>query len=170
MIEGAMVGRDGVFGGAAALDGKISLTRAVVQLPGEAIACPIDALAGAAFQSVQLISALVRHEQTLYMQAQQSTACMAAHDVQARFARWLLRSRDLAGTDSLPFTQEFLAEMLGVRRTSISPVAHTFQSAGIIRYARGKIEILNVEALRESACECYEVIRSNYSSLLDGGK
>jgi CRP-like cAMP-binding protein len=169
MIEAAMVGWDGVVGGAAALDGKTSPNRAIVQLPGEAMACPIDALAGAAFQSMKLISTLVRHEQTLFVQAQQSTACMATHDVQARFARWLLRARDLAGTDTLPFTQEFLAEMLGVRRTSISPVAHTFQSAGIIRYTRGKIDILDIDALRESACECYEVIRSNYSSLLDGG-
>jgi CRP-like cAMP-binding protein len=169
MIEAAMVGRDGVVGGAAALDGKTSPCRAIVQLPGEAMACPIEALAGAAFQSTKLISVLVRHEQTLYAQAQQSTACMATHDVQARFARWLLRARDLAATDTLPFTQEFLAEMLGVRRTSISPVAHTFQTAGIIRYSRGKIDILNVDALRESACECYEAVRSTYSSLLDDG-
>jgi CRP-like cAMP-binding protein len=167
MIEAAMVGRDGVVGGAAALDGKTSPCRAIVQLPGEAMACPIEALAGAAFQSTKLISVLVRHEQTLYAQAQQSTACMATHDVQARFARWLLRARDLADTDTLPFTQEFLGEMLGVRRTSISPVAHTFQTAGIIRYSRGKIDILNVDALRESACECYEAVRSSYSSLLD---
>lgn len=167
MIEAAMIGKDGVVGGAAALSGKISLSSAVVQLSGEAVICPIDALGTAAFQSTKLISTLVRHEQTLYAQAQQSTACMATHDVQARFARWLLRARDLAGTDTLPFTQEVLAEMLGVRRTSISPVAHTFQSAGIIRYTRGKIDILDVDALRESACECYEAIRSGYGALMD---
>jgi len=167
MIEAAMVGKDGVVGAAAALDGKKSLSRAIIQLPGEALACPVDALAGAAFQSRTMISLLVRHEQTLFAQAQQSTACMATHDVQARFARWLLRARDLAGTDNLPFTQEFLAEMLGVRRTSISPVAHTFQQAGIIRYARGKIQIVDVQALRDSACECYEAIRTSYAELLN---
>ena len=92
---------------------------------------------------------------------------MAVHHIEARFARWLLRARDLAGSDHLPFTQEFLAEMLGVQRSSISPVAHTFQRAGMIRYARGKIEILHVEALRESACECYEAVRASYNSLFD---
>ena len=166
LFEAAMVGRDGLVGGAGALDRKMSLCRAVVQLPGEAVTCSVDGLSTAAFQSRSLISVLVRHEQTLYAQAQQSTACMAAHQIEARFARWLLRARDLAGSDALPFTQEFLAEMLGVQRTSISPVAHTFQRAGIIRYARGKIEILDVEALRESACECYETVRSQYQALL----
>jgi CRP-like cAMP-binding protein len=167
MVEAAMVGRDGVLGAAAALDGKKSLSRAIVQLPGSAFACPVEALAAAAFQSKSLVSTLVRHEQTLYAQAQQSTACMATHDVQSRFARWLLRARDLAESNNLPFTQEFLAEMLGVRRTSISPVAHTFQQAGIIRYTRGNIEILDVEALKDSACECYDAIRTNYQDLLN---
>jgi CRP-like cAMP-binding protein len=167
MIEAAMVGRDGVVGAAAALDGRKSLSRAIVQLPGKAFACPVEALAAVAFQSKSLISTLMRHEQALFAQAQQSTACMATHDVQARFARWLLRARDLAESNTLPFTQEFLAEMLGVRRTSISPVAHTFQQAGIIRYTRGRIEIVNVEALKDSACECYEAIRTNYQDLLN---
>jgi hypothetical protein len=93
---------------------------------------------------------------------------MAAHHIEAPFARWLLRARDLAGSDHLRFTQEFLAEVLGVQRTSISPVADTFQRAGIIRYGRGRIEVLDVEALRESACECYEAVRASYNSLLDG--
>jgi CRP-like cAMP-binding protein len=167
MIEAAMVGRDGIVGAAAALDGKISLSLAIVQLPGNAVSCSVDALATAAFQSRRLISTLVRHEQTVYAQAQQSAACMATHDVQARFCRWLLRARDLSQSDTLPFTQEFLAEMMGVRRTSVSPVAHTLQQAGMIRYARGRIEVLNVEALRETACECYDAIKSNYGKLLD---
>jgi CRP-like cAMP-binding protein len=169
-IEAAMVGRDGVIGASAALDGKTSLTRGIVQLPGGALACPVEILASAAFQSRSLISTLVCHEQTLYAQAQQSTACMASHDVQSRFCRWLLRARDLAETDTLSFTQELLSEMLGVRRTSVSPVAHMLQHAGLIRYARGKIEILNVEGLQETACECYETIKLNYASLMDRAK
>jgi CRP-like cAMP-binding protein len=91
---------------------------------------------------------------------------MAAHDVQARLCRWLLRARDLAGSDTLPFTQEYLAEMLGVRRTSVSPVAHTLQEAGMIKYARGRIDIRNVEGLKETACECYETVKANYNRLL----
>jgi CRP-like cAMP-binding protein len=165
-IEAAMVGRDGVIGASSALDGRIAITRAIVQLPGNALICSTDALASVAFQSRTLLTTLVSHEQTVYAQAQQSTACMASHDVQSRFCRWLLRARDLAGTDTLPFTQEFLADMLGVRRTSVSPVANALQQAGMISYSRGKIEIRNVEGIQETACECYEAIKSNYSRLL----
>jgi CRP-like cAMP-binding protein len=91
---------------------------------------------------------------------------MANHEVEARLCRWLLRARDLSASDQLPFTQEFLAEMLGVRRTSVTTVAHTLQEAGMIKYTRGKIEILNTEGLRDSACECYETIKEQYAQLL----
>jgi CRP-like cAMP-binding protein len=167
MIEAAMVGRDGVVGAAAALNGKVSFSRTVVQLPGDAFACSVDALAHVAFLSRPLLSLLIKHEQTVYAQAQQSTACMAAHDVQERLCRWLLRARDLAGSDKLPFTQEFLAEMLGVRRTSVSPAARAFQQAGLIKYVRGRIEILDVEGLQEGACECYSAIKAEYRKLVE---
>jgi CRP-like cAMP-binding protein len=166
MIEAAMVGRDGLVGASSALDGKISLSRAIVQLAGYGLSCEVDALKGAALQSHTLLSTLIRHEQTVYAQAQQSTACMAAHDVEARLCRWLLRARDLSGGDTLLFTQEFLAEMLGVRRTSVTLVAHTLQQAGMIKYARGKIQILNVEGLQETCCECYATVNAHYQALL----
>ena len=169
MVEAAMVGRDGVVGAAAALDGKISLSRAIVQLGGSAFRCDVDALKGAALQSQSMLAILIRHEQTVYAQAQQSAACMATHDIEARLSRWLLRSRDLAGSDTLHFTQEFLAEMLGVRRSSVSVVAHTLQRAGMIKYARGKIQIVNLEGLQETACECYGTVKSQYQALLGGG-
>jgi CRP-like cAMP-binding protein len=107
MIEGAMVGKDGVVGGAAALDSKIALTQAIVQLPGDAFVCDASAFKGVALQSEKLLSLLFRHEQAVYAQAQQSTACMASHDVLSRLCRWLLRARDLSGSDNLAFTQEF---------------------------------------------------------------
>ena len=100
-VEGAMVGRDGVVGGAAALDGKISLSKAVVQLPGSSLMCEVGALRGIALQSHTFLSVIIRHEQTLFAQAQQSTACMANHDVEERLCRWLLRARDLCGSDNL---------------------------------------------------------------------
>lgn len=166
MIEAAMVGKDGVIGASSALDGKISLSRAIVQLSGDAMTCDVNALKGAALQSHTLLSILIRHEQTVYAQAQQSTACMATHNVEARLCRWLLRARDLAGSDTLNFTQEFLAEMLGVRRTSVTLVAHTLQQAGMIKYARGKIQILNLDGLQDTACECYATINAHYRALL----
>jgi CRP-like cAMP-binding protein len=165
-VEGAMVGKDGVVGAAAALDSKVALTLAIVQLPGDAFVCDASAFKGVALQSEKLLSLLFRHEQAVYAQAQQSTACMASHDVRSRLCRWLLRARDLSGTDNLAFTQEFLAEMLGVRRTSVTFDAHALQNAGLIKYSRGKIQILNVDGLHEGACECYETVRSHYVKLL----
>jgi DNA-binding transcriptional regulator YhcF (GntR family) len=97
---------------------------------------------------------------------QQSTACMANHEIEARLCHWLLRARDLSGSDHLPFTQEFLAEMLGVRRTSVTTVAHTLQRAGMIKYSRGKIQIVDVEGLQETACECYQAVKDHYERLL----
>ncbi|MFB6458674.1 Crp/Fnr family transcriptional regulator [Bradyrhizobium tunisiense] len=164
--EAAMVGRDGAIGMASALDGKVGMSRAIVQLGGDAMVCDPAAFKGAALQSESLIAKIMRHEQTLFAQAQQSTACMANHEVDARLCRWLLRARDLSGNDHLPFTQEFLAEMLGVRRTSVTTVARTLQEAGMIKYARGKIEVIDVEGLREGACECYETVKDQHRNLL----
>jgi CRP-like cAMP-binding protein len=166
MTEAAMVGKDGAVGMASALDGKVALSRAIVQLGGDAMVCDPTAFRGAALQSESLIAKVMRHEQALFAQAQQSTACMAHHEVDARLCRWLLRARDLSGSDQLPFTQEFLAEMLGVRRTSVTAVARTLQEAGMVKYTRGKIEILDVEGLREGACECHETINEQYRQLL----
>ena len=170
VVEAAMVGSDGVVGAAAALDGRVSLSRGIVQLSGDIVVCSIEGLKSAALQSPKLLSLLIRHEQTVYAQAQQSAACFATHHVQARLCRWLLRARDLSGSDTLHFTQEYLAEMLGVRRTSVTVVAHSLQAAGLIKYARGKIQLLDPEALQDSACECYEAVKRHYARLLGTGK
>ena len=165
-VEGAMVGRDGVVGASPALDSKISLSRAIVQLEGSSLMCEVGALRGTALQSHTFLSTLIRHEQTLFAQAQQSTACMANHDVEERLCRWLLRGRDLCGSDNLKFTQEFIAEMLGVRRSSVTLAAKTLQQAGLIDYNRGQIQILDLEGLQESTCECYEAVKDHYALLI----
>src|SRR3954466_4407112 len=166
MTEAAMVGRDGAVGISSALDGKVAMSRAIVQLGGNAMVCEQAAFRSAALQSERLIALVMRHEQTMFAQAQQSTACMAHHEIEARLCRWILRARDLSGSYDLPFTQEFLAEMLGVQRTSVSTAAHILQTAGMIEYKRGKIHILDAEALKESACECYETVTTQYQQLL----
>jgi len=166
MIEAAMVGNDGVVGASAALDGKIAPSRGIIQLGGEIVVCDIDALKSIALQSPKMLALLIRHEQAVFAQAQQSAACFATHRVEARLCRWLLRARDLSGSDKLTFTQEYLAEMLGVRRTSVTAVAHTLQEAGLIKYARGKIQITNAKELQESACECYGSVKAHYQKLL----
>jgi CRP-like cAMP-binding protein len=165
-VDVAMVGRDSVVGALAALDGGISLTDAVVRLPGTASIVGVADFRAVADRSAAFRTLLARHEQALIAQAQQSAACNASHSVEARVARWLLRARDLWDSETLPLTQEFLAQMIGVQRNAVSIVAHELQRAGIIRYSRGKIEITNVEGLRETSCECYHAVKAQHDRLL----
>jgi CRP-like cAMP-binding protein len=167
MVEVAMIGRDGIFGASAALDGDISLTDAIVQLPGFASTLPVGRLRTAAEQSTSFRTILIRHEQALFAQAQQSAACNASHAIEARLARWLLRLHDLSEAVTLPLTQDFLAQMIGVKRNSVSTVAHILQEHGIIKYARGHIEITDLEALKKASCECYEAVSAQYHRLLN---
>ena len=160
MIETAMIGREGVVGGLSALDSNISIGTAIVQIAGAASVVDVGPVRHLAEQSIGFRATLIKHEQVLLAQSQQSAACNATHTLEARLSRWLLRCRDLIGGDDLSLTQEFIAEMLGVRRTSVSIVANTLQQAGLIKYKRGKIRVLNLEGLRESACECYGTVRS----------
>jgi hypothetical protein len=166
MIETAMVGRDGVVNGTSALDGKVALHKGIVQVAGESAAINPDALRALARDFEPLHALLIRHEQVLLAQAQQSAGCNASHSVEARMCRWLLRIRDLTDSDELQLTQEFLSQMLGVRRTSVSVVAGTLQKAGFIRYSRGHIRLLDVEQLKQGACECYETVRGHYERML----
>jgi CRP-like cAMP-binding protein len=165
-IEVASVGNDSIFGASAALDGNISLTDAMVQLPGAASSLEVNVLRTVASQSIVFRTTLVRHEQALFAQAQQSAACNAMHSAESRLARWLLRLHDLAGGDRLHLTQDFLAQMIGVQRNSVSTVAHALQQAGIIKYSRGNIEITNLDGLKQASCECYEVVNEQYKRLL----
>jgi CRP-like cAMP-binding protein len=160
MIEAAMIGREGVVGGLSALDSNISINRAIVQIAGAASVIDVEHIRKLADRSVGFRNTLVKHEQVLLAQSQQSAACNATHTIEARLSRWLLRSRHLIGSDDLPLTQEFLAQMLGVRRTSVSIVANTLQQAGLIKYKRGHIRVIDLEGLRESACECYGTVKS----------
>ncbi len=166
IVETAMVGRDSVIGGGAALNGRVSLNRGVVQLGGECLACTADALTALLKDHPAIRSLLGAHEQALFAQAQQSAACNATHVIESRLARWLLRAADLHGSPELPLTQEYIANMLGVRRTSVTLVARTLQEAGMIHYSRGHIRLLDVRALEDTACECYQTVKLNYDALL----
>ena len=167
MIETGMVGRDSLVGGSSALDGKVSLNTAIVQIAGSGSSLKLEHLRDAADASITFRTTLIRHEQMILVQAQQSAACNISHTLEARLARWLLRCRDLMDSDDLDLTQEFLGQMLGVRRTSVSLVAGTLQQSGLIRYRRGHIHILDVDGLREAACECYETVRAQSERLLN---
>ena len=165
-VEVAMIGRDGVVGASTALVDGISLSDVVVLFPGTASTLDTALFRAAAERSAALRNLLARHEQALIAQAVQSAACNASHSVEARLSRWLLRARELHDGETLPLTQELLAQMIGVQRNAVSIVAHALQQAGIIRYSRGQIEITNVEALRRTACECYQTIQSKHAQLL----
>lgn len=165
VVETAMVGRDGVIGASAALNGRQSLNRAIVQIGGHCLTCPVEPLKALLQEHQNIRSLIGAHEQALFAQAQQSAACNATHVVESRFARWLMRASDLCGSDVLPLTQEYIAQMLGVRRTSVTLVARTLQQAGLIRYARGHIKIIDKPALQETACECYQTVKMNYKNI-----
>jgi Mn-dependent DtxR family transcriptional regulator len=93
-------------------------------------------------------------------------ACNALHELEERLSRWLLQSRDLLQSDTLPLTQEFLSQMLGVQRSSVTFVAGKLQEAGLIRYRRGHIHVLDVEGLHDSSCECYGAINAHFLKLI----
>jgi hypothetical protein len=107
----------------------------------------------------------LRYNEVLLTQARVNAACNALHQVEARFCRWLLQTGDRAESDTIMLTQEFLAEMLGVRRVSVSEVASKIQAAGAISYSRGVIKIIDLEAVKAMACECYETLREQTSEV-----
>ena len=166
MIETAMVGRDGVLNASSALDGKVSLNKAIVQLAGTASVIEVDQVRKIANEFEPFRALLIRHDQLLLAQAQQSAACNASHSVEARMCRWLLRMRDLAEGDELKLTQEFLAQMLGVTRPSVSLIANSLQDNGLITYRRGNMRLLDIEGLRTGSCECYGTVKNHYQRLL----
>jgi CRP-like cAMP-binding protein len=157
-IETATVGREGVVGAMAGLGLYKSLVRVVVQMP---LAC--SKIAATHFRTATAASdpirnLCIRYNEVLLSQARVTAACNALHPIEARFCRWLLQSADRSASDTVALTQEFLAEMLGVRRTSVTEVASKVQNAGVITYSRGVIRILDRPALMRMSCECYETL------------
>ena len=164
-IETATVGREGVVGAMAGLGLHKSLVRVVVQMP---MSC--TRIAAPHFRTVAAISdpvrnLCIRYNEVLLSQARVTAACNALHSIEARFCRWLLQSADRAASETVPLTQEFLAEMLGVRRTSVTEVASKVQAAGAITYSRGVIKILDRAALMRMSCECYETLLDQSAAL-----
>ena len=166
-VEVAMLGRDSLIGTSAALGDGPALTDAIVVVPGAASALKTEDLRAATDRNARLRKLLVRHEQALLVQAQQSAVCYASHSVESRLSRLLLRARDLSDSEGLPLTQEFLAQMIGVRRNAVSVVAHAFQQAGLVSYSRGHIEIRDIDGLRKTSCECYAAVRTQFDRLLN---
>jgi CRP-like cAMP-binding protein len=164
--EMGLVGQEGVVGIALFMGGDTTPNRAIVQVAGEAFRLPAAALR-AEFQlggAVQL--ALLRYTQALITQISQTAVCNRLHAIEQRLCRWLLLTRDRVPTDQVQMTQEFLAHMLGVRREGVTVAAQHLQEAGLIRYTRGHITILDRPGLEATTCECYQVVRDEFTRLL----
>src|SRR6266481_4904709 len=157
-IETATVGREGVVGAMAGLGLYKSLVRVVVQMPMACSRIPATHFRTAVAASEPLRNLCIRYNEVLLSQARVTAACNALHSIEARFCRWLLQCADRAASDTIGLTQEFLAEMLGVRRTSVTEVASKVQATGAITYSRGVIKILDRSALMRMSCECYETL------------
>jgi CRP-like cAMP-binding protein len=164
-IETATVGCEGVVGAMAGFGLYPSLVRCVVQLPMDVAKISAAQFRKAASSSDPIRKMCIIYNEVLLSQARVTAACNALHPIEARFCRWLLQSADRASGDTVRLTQEFLAEMLGVRRTSVTEIAIKMQDAGAISYSRGVIKILDRPALETMSCECYQVLLDQSASL-----
>jgi CRP-like cAMP-binding protein len=165
-VECATVGFESAAGLLPALSGGCSSNRTFVQLAGSGISIPAEALRKRAAESPELVDLLLRFAQAVIAQEEQSVACNALHDPEQRLARWILQSHDRLNVRVLPLTQEYLAIMLGVQRTTVSAAASQLKDEGLIRYSRGQMEIVDRPRLERRSCECYEAVKRVHTRLL----
>lgn len=169
--EVGIVGKDGMAGMPVCWGGESSGNiQAIAQMPGSAMRMKAQKLKieferGGAMQRLLLL-----YTQAIFTQVSQTAACNRHHTVEQRLARWLLTVQDQVQLDELTLTQEFISQMLGTRRAGVTVAAMALQQAGMIRYTRGRITVIDREKLKSAACECYKVIHHEFSRLLGGGK
>jgi CRP-like cAMP-binding protein len=168
MVEVATIGREGMVGITAVLDGNPVSSTSMVQ--GESDTCyrmKADAFRREMDRRGVFYEVLTHYAQALVGFIMQSTACNAVHSVEQRLARWLLMARDRMGSDEFPLTQEFVAMMLGASRPTVTIVASTLQKAGLITYHRGQIKIVDGDKLEEASCECYRTTTDLLTAVTD---
>jgi CRP-like cAMP-binding protein len=159
-VEVGLIGRDGMVGIPVLLGDDIAFEAAVVQIAGSALRMPSAAFKDAIqWGRSQLLTCLLLYTRVLMKQVAQTAACNGRHTVEKRLARWLLMCHDRSGSDELALTQEFISDILGVRRAGVSSASIVLQQEGFIRYSRGTITILKREGLEAFACECYAAVR-----------
>jgi CRP-like cAMP-binding protein len=164
-VEVGTVGCEGMTGIPIVLHADSMPTRAFVQVQGEALRIGAADLRDAIRESRTLERLLSRYALALFDQAAQSAACNRLHSLEERCAKWLLMTHDRADSDVLPLKQTFLAEMLGVHRPAVTVAASALQRAGMIRYTRGKVRVVDRAALEGAACDCYAITRRNFEQL-----
>ena len=167
-IEIATIGNEGMADLSAFFGLRTSPARLLVQVPGEAFRMTRDAFDQHLASSAELRQVLGAYSISMFIEVSQTAACNRLHLVEQRCARWLLMTHDRVDGDTFPITQEFLSEMLGVRRPTVSVAEAKLQEAGLIRYSRGAMEILDRPGLEAQACECYSIIRERFDALAGG--
>jgi CRP-like cAMP-binding protein len=163
-VEVGLIGKEGFVGVPIIFGFKTSATRIITQGDATAYRISADVLRRVLHTCPRLKLELERYSLLLAFQSSQLAACNRLHGVEERLARWLLMSYDRIGNDTMPLTQEFLGQMLGARRTSVSVAASILQKAGMITYTRGNVTISNLAKLREAACDCYTIIQNQNQS------
>jgi CRP-like cAMP-binding protein len=164
----ASVGKEGMVGVRAFLGADAAPRSDIVQVPGQALRLPVLLLRSQAGPGGSLPQILCRYVNAFLGELTQSVACHLLHPLEKRCCRWLLMTHDRMGSDRFPLTHGLLAEMLGVRRASVTEVARKLQKAGLIDYIHGKITVLNRRGLEAAACECYEAVKKDFTLLLGG--
>ena len=165
-IETANIGREGAFGLFAAMYSRVSFNRCLVQFEGGMVRCPIDFLQSEFEHSEHIRNLFVSYSETLLSQVQQTVACNALHSTEERMCRWLLMMHDRAEGEALPYTHEFLSNMLGANRKSVTLAAQSLQTAGLISYHRGKIRVVDRGGLEQASCECYAIVKERFDAFL----
>jgi CRP-like cAMP-binding protein len=165
-VEVAVVGNEGIVGVCAFMGGGHALSGAVVQSAGHALRMPARSIAWQANRSEALMQPLLCYTQALFTQMAQTSACNRHHALDQQLCRWLLLNLDRRKGNEIIVTQERIADMLGVRREGVTGAALKLQKAGLIRYRRGRIAILDRAGLEDRSCECYAVVRRAYDRLL----
>jgi CRP-like cAMP-binding protein len=165
-LELGTIGNEGIVGTPVFLGAERSPTRAISQVPGEALRMETKVFQKEMKRRGPLHGLVQRYTQAMINQISQSTVCNHRHSVQKRMCRWLLMSHDRVGADEFQLTQGFLAQMLGVRRPTVSAVACILQKAGLISYHRGRMSVLDRKGLEAASCECYEVVAKELDRLL----
>ena len=166
-IENSLVGKEGMVGIQAFLGNDTMPYQAIVQIEDGGVRMPVAAFKAESSRKGALHELLLRYMRFLFIETTQGAACHSTHPVQERLARWLLNVSDRLQSNELPLTQEFIAQMLGTRRAGVTVAAGALQQAGMIRYRRGNITILDRENLEASTCECYHIIKTELEHLLD---
>lgn len=167
-VEIGTVGNEGMAGLPAFLGATRSPGQAFQQIAGESYRLEADALHEHTANGEALTKILRRYTQAFFVQVAQSAACNRLHPAEERLARWLLTCQDRVGSPDFDLTHEFLGQMLGVRRATVTVIAGMLQEAGIIRYRRGRVSIVDRERLEEASCECYSIVRAEYEDFLGG--